>query len=100
MAPAWQSPLAAKLLWRLRLQAQSAESPEEIKAAGHPLVCADVTRLDELQSAHDTLIKHWGGIDLIVWVAGTYAPMQADTFELSRATCGGQHQLVGRAQRP
>jgi NAD(P)-dependent dehydrogenase (short-subunit alcohol dehydrogenase family) len=31
------------------------------------------------------LRERWGGIDLVLWVAGTYSPMQADTFELGAA---------------
>ncbi len=68
---------------------------EQIQAGGHYLICADVTEVAELQSAHDTLIKHWGGLDLIVWVAGTYAPMQADSFELARALAVVNTNLSG-----
>ena len=77
------------------LSSATGQSWEAIKAAGHLLVCADVTQADELRSAHDSLIKQWGGIDLIVWVAGTYAPMQADTFELARALAVVNTNLSG-----
>lgn len=61
------------------------QTHEQLHVSGHRLICADVTRIDQLRTAHNALLEHWGGIDLIIWVAGTYAPMQAQTFELSRA---------------
>jgi short-subunit dehydrogenase len=70
-------------------------SVEQTRSGGHQLICADVTEVGELQAAHDTLLKQWGAIDLIIWVAGTYAPMQADNFELTRALAVVNTNLSG-----
>ena len=45
----------------------------------------DVTDADAVAAACDTLKACWGGIDLVLWVAGLYAPMRAQTFELGAA---------------
>ena len=43
----------------------------------------DVRDADALQAAHAAIIERWGGIDLVVLNAGTYAPMRADAFDLA-----------------
>lgn len=45
----------------------------------------DVTDADAVAAACDTLKARWGGIDLVLWVAGLYTPMRAQTFELGVA---------------
>lgn len=47
--------------------------------------CADVTDPASLRAARDSLMVQWGGIDLVCLVAGTYAPMRADSFHLAAA---------------
>jgi short-subunit dehydrogenase len=49
------------------------------------VVPADITQVDQLQSAYQTLIQIWGGIDLTLVVAGTHVEMRADNFDLARA---------------
>ena len=41
----------------------------------------DLSRTDELERARDQLLADWGGIDLVVFNAGTYRPLRA--WELS-----------------
>ena len=41
----------------------------------------DLARTDELERARDQLLADWGGIDLVVFNAGTYRPLRA--WELS-----------------
>jgi short-subunit dehydrogenase len=45
----------------------------------------DVTDASALRTATSTLLDAWGGIDLVVWLAATYAPMRADQFDLASA---------------
>lgn len=45
----------------------------------------DVTDPQAVQAAADRIEREWGGIDLVVWLAGTYSPMRAQQFDLARA---------------
>lgn len=45
----------------------------------------DVTDPQAVQAAADRIECEWGGIDLVVWLAGTYSPMRAQQFDLVRA---------------
>lgn len=45
----------------------------------------DVTDADAVATACTALRDRWGGLDLVVWVAGLYQPMRAQTFELEGA---------------
>ena len=55
--------------------------PPEL-AGDHSLALAlDLTDADAFARARDALLAHWGGIDLVVFNAGTYRPLRA--WELS-----------------
>ena len=45
----------------------------------------DATQPDDWARVRDALLAEWGGIDLVVYLAGDYVPMRADEFDLSRA---------------
>ena len=49
------------------------------------LLPCDVTETDSLAAAHEQLMAAWGGIDLVIYLAGDYWPMQAGDFDLTRA---------------
>lgn len=49
------------------------------------LLPCDVTATASLAAAHAELKAAWGGIDLVVYLAGDYAPMDAARFDLERA---------------
>ncbi|WP_415258956.1 SDR family NAD(P)-dependent oxidoreductase [Thauera phenylacetica] len=53
-----------------------ADSPAPARA-----LALDLSRTDELERARDQLLAAWGGIDLVVFNAGTYRPLRA--WELS-----------------
>lgn len=61
------------------------QSPAQARANGHYLLPANVTEISELRAAHELLMAQWGSIDVVLWVAGTYQPMQAHDFDLARA---------------
>ncbi len=45
----------------------------------------DVTNHASLMAASERVLKEWGGIDLVLLVAGGYNEMRADTFDLDAA---------------
>lgn len=73
---------------RLALSARSADTlravcaacdearPAPVAERTHALAL-DLTDIDALVRAHDELLAHWGGIDLVVFNAGTYRPLRA-----------------------
>jgi NAD(P)-dependent dehydrogenase (short-subunit alcohol dehydrogenase family) len=73
---------------RLALSARSGDKlaalAQGINAAGGAAMVLplDVRSPDALQVAHAAIVERWGGIDLVVLNAGTYAPMRADAFDL------------------
>ncbi len=69
---------------RVTLSARRADALQAL-AAGHPqarVLAFDVTDCDACDRAGDELFTAWGGIDLVVFCAGAYAPMRA--WELDR----------------
>jgi len=57
----------------------------EAVPAGDLVLPLDVTDAAAVQAAAGRIEADWGGIDLVVWLAGTYAPMRAQQFDLARA---------------
>ena len=45
----------------------------------------DITRHEDLIAARGRILERWGGIDLVLVVAGTYNKMRADNFDLAVA---------------
>lgn len=43
----------------------------------------DSTQPETLTAARDALVTAWGGLDLVVYLAGGYEPMQADTLDVA-----------------
>ena len=80
--------LARSLAGRGARLALSARSADKLAALGCPnalLLPCDVTDSNDLTEAHQTLLAGWGGIDLVVYLAGDYEPMRAEVFDLARA---------------
>jgi len=72
---------------KLAISARNAAGLQQI-ADGYPgVLCLplDITRHQEVIAAHQQLLEHWGGIDLVLLVAGTYCKMRADDFDLAIA---------------
>jgi NAD(P)-dependent dehydrogenase (short-subunit alcohol dehydrogenase family) len=67
--------------------AQSPPAPLDAESATHPaeVLPLDVTDDAAVAAACRILCERWGGIDLVLWVAGTYVPMRAQDFELGAA---------------
>jgi NAD(P)-dependent dehydrogenase (short-subunit alcohol dehydrogenase family) len=59
--------------------ARSAATLKEVLGAGPNVLAlpADVTKHESLQAAHDRIVAAWGGVDVMVYMAGTYKGMRA-----------------------
>ncbi len=49
------------------------------------VLALDVTDPLACSTALETIKAQWGGVDLVVWLAGTYSPMRAETFDTALA---------------
>jgi len=67
--------------------AQSPPAPLDAESTTVPaeVLPLDVTDAAAVETACRSLCERWGGIDLVLWVAGTYVPMRAQDFELGAA---------------
>lgn len=70
---------------RLALSARSGERLAALSIPGALLLPCDVTDADSLAEARQTLLEHWCGIDLVIYLAGDYQPMDMAGFDLARA---------------
>lgn len=65
--------------------ALSARRLEKLQALALPdalLLPCDATATASLALAREQLIAAWGGVDLVVYLAGDYFPMRAESFDL------------------
>jgi NAD(P)-dependent dehydrogenase (short-subunit alcohol dehydrogenase family) len=81
---------ARLLLERGAKVALSARNRDGLQAIASNDNCAlilplDITRHEDLIAARDRILERWGGIDLVLVVAGTYNKMRADDFDLAVA---------------
>ncbi len=58
-------------------------------------VSLDVTDADSVNAAARQIRQNWGEPDLVIWLAGTYAPMQAHSFDLEKARSVVETNLIG-----
>lgn len=70
---------------RLALSARSAEKLHALAIPGAVIAPCDVTDAASLADARWLVKAGLGGIDLVVYLAGDYVPMRADSFDLSVA---------------
>ena len=81
------------------LQAIAAQCPPPPPDAEDPTRPMQVLPLDindapAVASCCEALVREWGGIDLVLWVAGIYQPMRAQNFDLGVAQSMLQTNLV------
>ncbi len=80
--------LASELAWRgarLALSARTAYKLAALAVADALLLPCDATDTASLAAAHEELLAAWGGIDLVVYLAGDYVPMRTENFDLVTA---------------
>lgn len=70
---------------RLALSGRRAEALVALAIPGARCLPCDVTDAAALAAATTELCHEWGGIDLVVYLAGDYVPMGADNFDLAAA---------------
>lgn len=72
---------------RVAMSARSRELLDAIAEGNGALVeVLDVTDPASVKKAARAILAAWGGIDLVMIVAGTHIEMRADTFDMPRAT--------------
>ncbi len=72
---------------RVALSARKREPLQEIAATSTQALVAplDITDHASLQEAAERIGRHWGGVDLVLIVAGTHTEMRAQDFRLEAA---------------
>lgn len=74
---------------RVAVSARRADTLREAVGTGGvapaEILPLDVTDATAVAAVCESLRARWGGIDLVLWVAGTYQPMRAQDFELKAA---------------
>ena len=59
------------------------------------VVPLDVTNNEQLQEGYKAILNVWGGIDLLLFVSGMYAPLRADSFDIQIAEKTIDANLLG-----
>ena len=80
--------VAKELLQRGARVAISGRSLEKLRALqldSALLLPCDATDTASLAAARQTLFAAWAGVNLVVYLAGDYVPMRADSFDLALA---------------
>jgi short-subunit dehydrogenase len=70
---------------RLALSARSIEKLQALAIADALLLPCDATDRASLAAARLCVLGAWGGIDLVIYLAGDYVPMRASDFNLAAA---------------
>ena len=70
---------------RLALTARSADKLAALAIANALLLPCDATDAAALRAARDTLVATFGGVDLVIYLAGDYVPMRVENFDLATA---------------
>jgi short-subunit dehydrogenase len=70
---------------RLALSARRADKLQALAIANALVLPCDATDTASLEAARESLMAAWGGVDLVVYLAGDYVPMRADNFDLAVA---------------
>jgi len=69
----------------LALSARSADKLLELGIDGALILPCDATDVASLAAARRALLATWGAVDLVIYLAGDYVPMQVEGFDLTRA---------------
>ena len=70
---------------RVALSARRIEKLNELAIPDALLLPCDATDTASITSARAALLASWGGVDLVIYLAGDYVPMRADDFDLAVA---------------
>lgn len=67
---------------KVALSARRIEKLKELAIPDALLLPCDATDTASIASARADLLAAWGGVDLVIYLAGDYIPMRADNFDL------------------
>jgi NADP-dependent 3-hydroxy acid dehydrogenase YdfG len=81
--------LSSRRVDRLNQIAQTAAATQTL------VLPLDVTKETQLQETYQTILDAWGGIDLMLFVSGTYTPLRADDFDIHVAEQTIDANLLG-----
>lgn len=70
---------------KLALSARSADKLQALDLPGARLLPCDATDRASLAAARSAIMAAWGGVDLVIYLAGDYVPMEAKAFDLGTA---------------
>ncbi len=72
---------------KVALSARRVEPLKALATSSEALVVPlDVTSLEQCRTAFGQIMQAWNGIDLVIWLAGNYKPMQAQSFSVEDAS--------------
>lgn len=81
--------LSSRRVERLNQIAQTAVANQTL------VMPLDVTKEEQLQQTYQTILDAWSGIDLMLFVSGTYTPLRADNFDIRVAEQTIDANLLG-----
>jgi NADP-dependent 3-hydroxy acid dehydrogenase YdfG len=84
---------------KVALSSRRIERLEQIARAAKPeqtlILPVDVTQPQQIQTAYQSIMQAWGGIDLLLFVSGMYVPLRADNFDINTAEQTIDANLLG-----
>lgn len=70
---------------KLALSSRRLEKLQSLALPEALILPCDATDTQALAGAREALLAAWGGVDLVVYLAGDYVPMRAENFDLAVA---------------
>jgi short-subunit dehydrogenase len=83
---------------QLALSARSGDKLRALNIASALILPCDATSSVSLAAARKSLQSALGGVDLVIYLAGDYAPMQADHFDIDTAERIFEVNFIGAAR--
>ena len=84
---------------KVALSSRRVERLNTLAALGNPeqslVLPLDVTNDAQLNNSYQSILRAWGGIDLLLFVSGVYVPLRADNFDFDTAKQTIDANLLG-----
>jgi NADP-dependent 3-hydroxy acid dehydrogenase YdfG len=84
---------------KVALSSRRVERLNTLAALGNPeqslVLPLDVTNDAQLNNSYQSILRTWGGIDLLLFVSGVYVPLRADNFDFDTAKQTIDANLLG-----
>lgn len=75
----------ARVAWSARNRETLERNAKQASVSDSLIVPMDVTMIDTVRTAFDSILETWQGVDVVLVVAGNYVPMRAWELDLDRA---------------